>query len=136
MSNSSSNSAPKSGLYFWQGLSVLALLACVYTALMHGGTPARADNGGATARGIIAMMGVNSAKEHLYMIDTTNQVVLMYENIPGNGLHFVSGRSYAGDEAFVNKVGGGDVPYKPNGYTVKDVATALNVLPRPANGNP
>jgi hypothetical protein len=122
-----SNSALTKPDRFWRGFALAALLGCFACAFMHFAGPARADNGGASNRDIIAMMGNNAAREHLYLIDTSTQTILMYENMPGAGFSLVAGRSYAGDEPAVNKLGAGELPYKAQGYAIKDIAQGLGV---------
>ena len=124
-----SNSVPTSTKpdSFWRGFALAALLGCFGCAALHFSQPAKADNGGAASKDIIAMMGLNSAREHLYLIDTSNQTIMMYENTPGTGFTLAAGRSYAGDEMAVNKLGGGDLQFKNQGYAVKDIATGLGL---------
>ena len=88
---------------FWPGVALCALLLCAWMACTRGGTDARADNGGATTAGIIAMMGTIPNREHLYLIDTNTNRILMYESDAGGGMKLVSGRSYEADNIYLGK---------------------------------
>ncbi|MBI3828949.1 MAG: hypothetical protein HY291_05505 [Planctomycetes bacterium] len=112
---------------FWPTLALCALLLCGWMAVSKGGAEVRADNGGATTAGIIAMMGINSNNERLYLIDTSTKTILVYETGPNDQTKLVSSRSYDVDFKMVEKASYCYTPYNGKGYEkeVKDFITTL-----------
>ncbi|MCZ7644263.1 MAG: hypothetical protein M5U26_03100 [Planctomycetota bacterium] len=115
---------------FWKVATLLALLLCGWMAVRGGGTPALADNGGATTGGVIALMGVNPANEHLYLIDTNNSTIAMYENKPNTGVTLVAGRRYDQDTLLIANMPERELAYKnkDNGYSPVDVKHLIDQL--------
>lgn len=102
----------------WPTIAVCALLLCGWMAVSKRGSEVRADNGGATTAGIIAMMGIQPNNEHLFIIDTNFKTIMMYEIKNGQDLNFVAGRSFDNDSTFLTSkfVPGKFLKYKQAGY--------------------
>jgi len=103
---------------FWPTLALCALLLCGWMAVSRGGPEARADNGGAAADGIIAMMGIDPSREHLFLVDTGKKTIVMYEVQKNTDLNFVAGRCFQNDADFLisSDVPGKLLKYNPKGY--------------------
>ena len=101
---------------FWKVVALAALLLCGWMATERGGREARADNGGATTKGFIVMMGVNSLDERLYLLDTNSETMLVYETGAGGQTKLVSSRSFNKDLGFVASVPGKFLKYNGKGY--------------------
>jgi len=107
--------------YFWKVVALAALLLCAWLAVERGGREARADNGGATTAGLIALMGVNAADERLYIIDTNTRTIMVYETGIAAQTKLISARSYENDLGFATSQPGRFLKFKAAGYE-EDVA--------------
>ncbi|MCW8130414.1 MAG: hypothetical protein KIS92_08705 [Planctomycetota bacterium] len=101
---------------FWPTVALCALVLCGWMAFTHGGPEARADNGGATTAGIISLMGTSPVNEHLFIVDTNNKTILLYEVRNAADLNFVAGRSYEYDSEYLNATPGKFLKYKAAGH--------------------
>ena len=113
----------------WPLVAICALLLCAWMALSRCGTPALADNGGATSNGLIALVGVNPGVEHLYLIDTnsSDKTITVYESRGGNNLQMVAGRSFANDSFFLSEQPGRFLKYNSDGYDEKIALSVTNL---------
>ncbi len=114
---------------FWPGVALCALLLSGWFAVQKGGQEARADNGGATAKGLIALVGVNGAREHLYLIDTDTKMIMVYKSDPGSDFQLVAGRNYEADWVYMDKLPEKTLQYKANGYSAGQIQSALKRHP-------
>jgi hypothetical protein len=113
---------------FWKIVALCALCLSTWLAFSRGGPPVHADNGGATTAGVIAIMGNNPASEHLYLIDTATQEVLLYESLNGNELKLVQARSYQNDLFCANRALNKELPFVQNGYPARDMSGLVEKL--------
>lgn len=120
---------------FWPWLTLVALVLCAWLALTRGGTETRADNGGATTAGMIALMGTMPLDEHLYLIDTNTKRIMLYQAKPNDGFTFVAARSYDVDSAFLDKQDGGFLKYAGGGHDA-DIANVVGPLLKKKSGKP
>ena len=116
---------------FWPLTALCALVLCAWMAFVRGGSEARADNGGATAEGVIALMGTIPNREHLYLIDTNTHRIMLYESEANGGLKLVAGRNYESDNLFLGKQPGQFMLYNSTntdkyGYYDKQIAEAIS----------
>ena len=116
---------------FWPTVALCALMLCAWMACTRGGSVALADNGGAATGGLIAMMGINPAEEHLYLIDTDRKVIMMYEAENNRDLMLVAGRSYDADSLFITKHPNKVLPFRAKPYSATEVAALLKAFARP-----
>ena len=87
---------------FWKIVALCALCLSAWVAF-RGAIAVQADNGGATAAGVIAIMGNNPTTEHLYLVDTNSQMILMYESRNGNDFSLMQARGYQCDLFCANR---------------------------------
>ena len=122
--------AARTAGWFWKTLACAALLWCVGLTLIRELPAVHADNGGASAGGYIALMGIQPNDEHLYIVDTHNNTLLMYETKTNNELNFVTGRSFQFDSSFLSEQKGKFLKYNAKGYD-KEVAEFAKGLKTP-----
>ncbi len=115
---------------FWKMVALAALMLAGWAVVRTAGTPAHADNGGATTAGLIALVGNNPANEHVFLIDTNNSTISMYESKNNTGLNLVAGRAFDQDSMLIRQTSGRELPYRSDnkGYTPVDVAKMLNEI--------
>jgi hypothetical protein len=113
---------------FWQITALAALLLCAFTIFSRGGPAANADNGGASMDGVIAMMGNNTANDHLYLIDTRTKNILMYESRGGNNFMLVAGRNYDPDMLCLTHATNKEMPYEAKGYPTAKIQAAIQQI--------
>jgi len=108
---------------FWKIVALCALCLSAWVAF-RGAIAVQADNGGATAAGVIAIMGNNPTTEHLYLVDTNSQMVLMYESRNGTDFSLMQARSYQYDLFCANHAINKEIPFAANGHPAKDLFAA------------
>jgi hypothetical protein len=108
---------------FWKIVALCALCLSAWVAFSRSGS-VQADNGGATAAGMIAIMGNNPASEHLYLIDTNSQMILMYESRNGNDFSLMQARGYQYDLFCANRAVNKEIAFAANGHAAKDICAA------------
>lgn len=112
-------------------LAVLGLMlgAALLGAMLRGGAPmwGEVSAGGGSEQGVIVLSSDNGSNNHrLYIVDTQRKVLLVYQSTVGDGaLKFVQSRVYDDEAELTSKLKTGELPFKTQGYDVKDSREAL-----------